>query len=134
MAFLRRVYRETIRNERMFYYDVRLFAQLSPRVMLTTIQDGATQDHYKTPHIKGVDSGGACVGVKLVGQIVHGICTVIFLVPEWGPDDANLATTLMLRTLQIAMEVGFATPGEGGEVGSFTAGSKTLPAEKLCRQ
>lgn len=101
------MYRETIRNERMFYYDERLLAQLSPLIMLTTIQDGATQDHYKTPHIAGVDSGGACIGVKLVGQLVHGLCTVIFLVPEWVPDDANLASTLMLRTLEIAMEVRF---------------------------
>ena len=106
MAWLRRVYRETIRNERMFYYNDRLLAQMNAGV-LTTIQDGATQEHYKTPHIAGVDLGSACVGVKLVGQLVHGVCTVIYLVPEWITDDANLASTLMLRTLEIAIEVRF---------------------------
>lgn len=105
VGHLRRVYRETIRNERMFYYDDRFRAQLSPLLVLTTIQDGATQDHYRTPHLSGLDLGQSSVGVKLVGQIVHGVCTCIFLVPDHVIDDANLASTLMLRSLEIAMQV-----------------------------
>jgi len=104
VGHLRRVYRETIRNERMFYYDGRFRAQLSPLLVLTTIQDGATQDHYRTPHLSGLDLGQSSVGVKLVGQIVHGVCTCIFLVPDHVIDDANLASTLMLRSLEIAMQ------------------------------
>ena len=123
MAWLRQVYRETIRNERMFYYNDRLLAQMNAGV-LTTIQDGATQEHYKTPHIAGVDLGSACVGVKLVGQLVHGVCTVIYLVPEWITDDANLASTLMLRSLEIAMEVSlfFAPPVHSAELPVHSAG------------
>jgi len=44
VAHLRRVYRETIRNERMFYYDARQYAVANPAAQLCFIIDGATQE------------------------------------------------------------------------------------------
>ena len=52
-----------------------------------------------------MESTGHCVGIKLVGAIVHGVITAIYLVPQWLSDDANLCSTLMLRTAELAMEV-----------------------------
>jgi len=102
---LRRVFRDNTHAERAFYWDARFLASANPRTSLCTIQDGATQEHFRTPQTANGDAQGHSMSVKLVGQIVHGQLFVFYLVPQWVSDDANLVTTLLLRTQELSIEV-----------------------------
>ena len=64
-----------------------------------------SRSQYTTTHYANVATGGASIGVKLVGHMVHGVCICLWLVPQWLPDDANLVTTINLLTLEKAFEV-----------------------------
>ena len=64
--------------------------------------------HFRTPQTANGDAQGHSMGVKLVGQIVHGQLFVFYLVPQWVSDDANLVTTLLLRTQELSIEVRWA--------------------------
>ena len=66
--------------------------RLNPPPRLTEVPS-LSRSQYTTTHYANVATGGASIGVKLVGHMVHGVCICLWLVPQWLPDDANLVTT-----------------------------------------
>ena len=79
--------------------------RLNPPPPRLTEVPSLSRSQYTTTHYANVATGGASIGVKLVGHMVHGVCICLWLVPQWLPDDANLVTTINLLTLEKAFEV-----------------------------
>ena len=91
-----------IKNERFIYKQKTIQAQTLPKQYLSIIIDGSDMACYGFPYFyqKSKSSTvGYKIQIKLVGVIVHGIRTFVYLIHKHWPSDPNLTIELLHRTL-----------------------------------
>ena len=71
---LRKLYWDSIRQERGYYWHDRVLPVHYPNEVMTFISDGAAQDPYHIPRNPNHDHGRDVCQFKVVGNIFHGHC------------------------------------------------------------
>ncbi len=85
----------------IFFFSFFFFKILPSLFNLLSFNFSSFRSIYKVPHRPGFDSQRDDLKLRLVGIKVHGRAILLFLIPSFIPDDANLNCTLLSMALQL---------------------------------
>ena len=102
---VRQLFRDSLRRERGFYWEIRLLPGRYPEGYTTAITDGATQKEYELPRYCQVECKRPGFCFKLVATLFHSHVLVLHLVCPHINDDSNLTCHIIDTSLEVLLDV-----------------------------